>query len=322
MSAVTRPLLDQVLQLACRAPSVHNTQPWTWRIADPTTLELYADPTRRLRVADPDGRNLTISCGAALHHALTAAACLGLATHVDLAATTSQLLATVRLAPGPDPVDGREGLEGLEERYTDRRRFTAWPVPDHRLLELSESVTAWGAYAVPIVEDVTRSRVELLMGRARTLQAADARHVEEQHVWLDHGPSDGIPVGDATPPSTGRANLHPTRFQPDPAVTSQEQVASTEGLIAICTEGDDRTAWLQAGETLSALWLLAQRAGLSVVPLSQVIEVPETRRVLREEVFHGRPCPQLLVRMGWQQISRTSLPRTARRPLADVLLVD
>lgn len=319
MSAVTRPLLMRVLGLACRAPSVHNTQPWRWRIATPTTLELYADPTRRLRVADPEGRNLAMSCGASLHHAVTAAQCLGLTTHVDLADTTSPLLASVRLGPGSDPVDAQHRLDGLEERYTDRRRFTAWPVPDKRLLELSEAASGWGAYAVPLIEDVTRSRVELLMSRARTAQALDDRHVEEQRAWIDRGSGDGIPAIDAAPPTTGRALTHPTRFQPDPAPTSQEGVESTEGLVAICTDDDDRTAWLQAGETLSALWLHAQHAGLSVVPLSQVLEVPETCRALRDDVFRGRPRPQLLVRMGWQQITRPALPRTTRRPLAEVV---
>ncbi len=47
---------------------MHNTQPWRWRIAD-DRLDLYADQARRLDVIDPDDRLLTVSCGAALHHA-------------------------------------------------------------------------------------------------------------------------------------------------------------------------------------------------------------------------------------------------------------
>ena len=90
--------------------------------------------------------------------------------------------------------------------------------------------------------------------------------------------------------------------------------------MAVCTAHDDRTSWLRAGQTLSALWLRATRTGLSVVPLSQVIEVPETRHALHEDVFAGMARPQLLVRLGWQEIARATLPVTPRRPLADVLL--
>jgi hypothetical protein len=68
------------------------------------------------------------------------------------------------------------------------------------------------------------------------------------------------------------------------------------------------------------LWLAATRAGLSVVPLSQVIEVPETREALHQDVFGGMARPQLLLRIGWQEIARGSLPATPRRPLSAVLL--
>ena len=40
-------LLAPALALAVRAPSLHNTQPWRWRIA-PGRIELHADRGRRL----------------------------------------------------------------------------------------------------------------------------------------------------------------------------------------------------------------------------------------------------------------------------------
>jgi len=62
-----------VLALAARAPSVHNTQPWRWRV-DAESLHLYADASRQLPNTDPDGRDLILSCGAALHHCVVALA--------------------------------------------------------------------------------------------------------------------------------------------------------------------------------------------------------------------------------------------------------
>lgn len=54
------------LKYAILAPSSRNTQPWNFKILNDNTIELYADTSRALPVVDPRGRELTISCGAAL----------------------------------------------------------------------------------------------------------------------------------------------------------------------------------------------------------------------------------------------------------------
>ena len=71
------------VELACRAPSVHNSQPWLWRY-DAGRLDLHADPSRLLVAADPRGRQLLISCGAALHHLTVALTALRWHTHITL----------------------------------------------------------------------------------------------------------------------------------------------------------------------------------------------------------------------------------------------
>src|SRR5690349_13511522 len=119
MSAPSRDLLERVVGLACRAPSVHNSQPWLWHIVD-DTLELYADHSRQLKVSDPDGRNLVISCGAAVHHAHEAGRALGLAVRVDLLPDTSDsdLLARITFSRGRPTRDDALRLQALEQRCT------------------------------------------------------------------------------------------------------------------------------------------------------------------------------------------------------------
>jgi nitroreductase len=322
VSAPTRGLLERVVALACRAPSVHNSQPWSWRIVGTDVLELYADHSRQLPVADPTGRNLVISCGAALHHAHEAGRALGLALVLEHVAenTGHDLLARLHFSSGGIPLDAESRLQALDQRCTDRRRFTAWPVPDSRLQKMAEAATGWGAFAVPITDVTARFRTELLMERAMTLQASDPRYDDEQAAWVARSKRDGVPPANAAPTRSGRLDERPNRFVVDVRVASPRLVESSDGLVAICSTDDDQVSWLQAGETLSALWLDATRAGLSVVPLSQVVEMPETREALHRDVFADLALAQLLLRVGWQEIARTSLPRTPRRPLSDVLL--
>ncbi len=64
------------LTMAVRAPSVHNTQPWRWRVGQ-HSVGLYANPSSQLHGADPDSRDLMISCGITLNHCVVAFAALG-----------------------------------------------------------------------------------------------------------------------------------------------------------------------------------------------------------------------------------------------------
>ena len=62
---LTTQQVDDLLRTAGRAPSLHNSQPWQFRVS-PRSIELLADPARTLPVADPDGREQRLACGAAL----------------------------------------------------------------------------------------------------------------------------------------------------------------------------------------------------------------------------------------------------------------
>lgn len=311
----------RIVELAIRAPSVHNTQPWAWRIEE-DVLELYADRRRQLMLADASGRNLTISCGAALHHAQVAAAASGYLAETRRMPdpTDPDHLATLRLVQGPRTSEAAAALRALELRRTDRRRFTAWPIPDDRLERLAAVVTDDDVCVVPLTDVSARFRAELLVARAMVEQNGDRRYAEEERRWIEHSRVDGVPET-ALPPADPGGQRRRSRFGADPSlVSSHNLVESSDGLLVIGTDSDDPLDWLRAGESLSRLWLQATVDELSVVPLSQVIEVDETRLALRHEVLDGSLSPHILVRIGWQEIGRSDLPRSPRRPLGAVLI--
>jgi hypothetical protein len=321
------PTPRRIVELACRAPSVHNTQPWAWRVT-PDRIDLYADWSRQLPASDPEGRNLVISCGAALHHAQVVAAAFGLDATVTRLPDPSSLghLATLVLTPAvlPRPEAGAE-LRALELRTTDRQRFTDWPIPEERLRKVAASITQDGVRGIALTDVADRFRVELLVSAALATQAEDPDLAAEQRLWLDHSNRDGIPAR-AVPRNDELPHNQRSRFTlggSPPELTDAGRPLveiGSDGLVVIGTDADDRGAWLSAGEALSQLWLHATADALAVVPLSQVVEVEETRRSLRFEVLGGAAYPQILMRMGWQEIGLSQRPRTPRRPVDDVLL--
>lgn len=306
-----------IVELACHAPSVHNTQPWSWRVED-DLIELYADRERRLRVADPRGRELVLSCGAALHHAQVAARALGRTPEVNrLPGDAPDLLARIRLRHGPVDPDAARQLEALLTRRTDRRAFGSWPVPETSVRRLAGLAEEWGTRAVVADTAVRRHGVRSLTQRALQLVAADAPAVAEQLHWIDRAHDEGVPsrLVPGGPPHVGS---HPNRFGPgmlDDPVTEAE---ATEAWVVLCSGHDDEAAWLRAGEGLSALWLAAEAIGLAVVPVSHVVEVPETWGEL-QELLGGLAVPHLVLRIGWQSPVRGDLPPSPRRALADVV---
>ena len=313
-----------ILELARWAPSVHNTQPWSWHLRG-HDLQLRADRTRQLTHSDPEGRNLVMSCGFALHYAVTAAEALGWSTATELLPDHSDpdLLARVSLAPGTPLWDSVAVLHGLERRCTDRRRFTNWPVPPATLRQLANAVREPRVDIVPVTDRLQRWRVELQVDAAMRAQERDAALATEQDRWLDAGPGVGIPRDVLTDSrDSGDSNLRawPHRFEhTDPVLPARRQVESSDGLLAAASQGDDPEAWLRTGMAVSGLWLRAHAGGLSVVPLSQVVEVPESRESLAQELFGGSLSPQLLLRIGWQEIGRSDLPRTPRRSVDEIL---
>ena len=75
-------VIERAVELACRAPSLHNSQPWRW-VADGAVLHLFADPARIGRHTDSTGREVTISCGAVLDHLRIAMAAAGWQAAID-----------------------------------------------------------------------------------------------------------------------------------------------------------------------------------------------------------------------------------------------
>lgn len=312
--------LTRIVALACAAPSVHNSQPWAWRVRG-ETLELHRDASRLLDLEDTDGRDQVISCGAALHHAELAAQALCWTTEVERLpeGPRSSLLGVVHLTARGEGATDQACLALLRSRRTDRRRFTSWPVPPHRLEHLAGLARDRGAQARVVEAQAERFRLWLLVERARETRTADPRAAVGLRSRAPC-PQDLVAAGVAQAASVPRARSGGTTGLRTRVPERGEDLRRADGAVVLGGASYDAAGWLRTGEALSSLWLAAWRADLSVVPLSQPIEVARTRAAIRDEVLTGAFWPHLVVRVGWQALGHDRLLPTPRRPLGDVLL--
>ncbi|MEU1205215.1 NAD(P)H nitroreductase [Nocardia sp. NPDC005825] len=316
------PDLDTVraaLALAVRAPSVHNTQPWLWRIGD-TTVHLYADDSRRLPHTDPDGRELMVSCGAALHHLRVALRAFGWQTEVHRFPNPAEPrhLASLDMHPVAADDTAVRAARAIAQRRSDRRRFTSWEVP-------SAQVSAIAA-AGGVVSGVQVREVDATGEHARLLRAfvdaaiahrGDAAYGAELARWSGHHASPhGVPARNAVVSADPTVRPFGDPRLPEAVVRDREEAAR---MVLVCTAADDRDGWLRAGEAASAVLLEATARGLATCALSEPLEIAGVRTRIRRELLRDFGYPQLIIRMGWAATSAHPVPAAPRLPLDEVV---
>jgi nitroreductase len=314
------------LRLAVRAPSVHNTQPWGWRV-NGRTVHLYADPSRQVPATDPLGRDLMISCGAALHHLLIALAASGWASRVRRLPDPHRPdhLATVELTPHVTTNAEAELATAIPHRRTDRRGFTSWPVPGELIGGMIELAENEGLTLQQVTDPRLRWRLYKAIVAAAEIQEADPAYPAEIARWsgCPDAATDGVPAANTPTPDPVPGRM-PMRAFAGPALTEPPRSREPENaaLLLLSTFADTPANWLRAGEVTSAVLLTATRAGLGSSPLTQPLEVENTRAFVRDHVAASTSAhPQILLRIGWAPPGAGELPATPRRPLDDVVSI-
>ncbi|MFY1701193.1 Acg family FMN-binding oxidoreductase [Micromonospora sp. WMMA1923] len=312
--ATQRPLtiaLAEAAAMAGHAPSVHNTQPWRWRVL-PDALELRTASQRRLAATDPEGRLLALSCGAALHHARVALRAEGWTSVVQRNPDPAdpELLARLTdLRRGAADPPAMRLVQCMQVRHTDRRPVSADPVPADQLTEIVQAASGEGARLQLLDRDQVLE-LAATASHAGTVEADDPQLREELAYWTSRTSGAGLPpevLPDQAPQTTvpGRDFGRPGTL---PVGPGHDRAAAYALLFG---DEDEPESWLRAGEALSAAWLAATRLGVSVVPLSGVVEVPGTRQILRQ-LLAGLGYPYLVLRLGLADPAHAGPPHTPR----------
>lgn len=312
------------IELACRAPSVHNTQPWRWLLGE-RSIHLLADRSRQLPATDPEGRDLLISCGAALHHLRVALAGFGWSSSVQYCPdrTDRDRIAVVTTRPSTPTAEAVELGSALRRRRADRRVSAPWAVPYSHLDLLTVAAQRAAPVRLLALRDArSRMVVTRALADAAARQDADVACRAEVAAWSGRHPDapDGVLADSALAAQVAYGDTAMRYFARGtlPVAEPRATVGDFGQLLAITTAADDARHWVHAGEAASALMLTATTLGLASCPLSQATETSATRSQIGDRLLGGRAVAQLLVRVAWVS-EEDSLPVSPRRPLDDVV---
>lgn len=317
-TALDAATLEKLISAAVAAPSLHNTQPWRYRLDPATsTIEVRAATERALRQIDPVGRALHVSVGAALFNLRVAVAHFGWEPVIRLLPRPAEpdLLASVRLA-GP-PISGERHRTDLYDavwrRHSSRFPFSSRPIPPELLVEIAEAARTEGA-VLHLPGPVETRRILQLTAEAERRGATDPARRDESRGWVREGTPDGLP-GAALGPQDATGHLPVRDFSALRPVNQQPSAPfEPHPVIAVLSTPHDRRAdWLRTGQALEHALLVATAHRIRASLLHQAIEWPDLRWALRDPRGSAE-YPQMLIRLGYGPEG----PATPRRPAQDV----
>lgn len=315
---------DQVSTLlgaAGQAPSLHNSQPWRFRLR-PRSIELHADLDRQLPIADPSGRELRLACGAALFNLRLGLHARGIRPTVTIFPDPAQpaLLAAVRDGGHKPATPAQLRMwDAVPTRRTNRRPFDDVPVGPAEQHALRQAALEEGAWLQLVEEPDRRRTLQQLAARAHREQLADPAFVAELARWTATGPDrrDGVPASAGGPQPAPQDQWTLRDYTAGAGATrvpgrnfEHEPVLAVLSPYLTGPAADVRT-----GEALQRVLLTATALGLSVSFLSQIVEVAATREQLRRLISSPRP-PLAVLRIG----RGYPVPATPRRDVADLVV--
>jgi nitroreductase len=310
-------VLAECVRLATAAPSVHNSQPWRFRIRH-GAVDVFVDRSRQLTVIDPSGREMVVSLGAAIFNLRVAIRNELRVPLLDLRPDPAEPDLVARVTPGPPVLPDRAVaalVTAIPQRHTNRRPFARTVIPADVLDGLSAAARSEGA-GLTVAGPVARGAILSLVRTAEQRLRAQGVYHAELAAWTvaAHTGREGIPPS-AWGPCDARQAL-PLRDFGVTLPSLQRPVEPFEPfptLVILSTASDTYTDWLRAGQALQHVLLQATIDHLAATPITQPLEIPALRTLLSDT---GTRWAQMILRLGYGQPTTP----TFRRPLSEILV--
>src|ERR1700694_2655089 len=180
-----------LIRAAILATNPHNTQPWRFQVS-PSSLDLYADPSRNIGAMDPYRREQQIGLGCALENLLIAGQARGYEPRLALVPDSgdAELIAHVELGTGA--ATNLALYASIPKRHTHRAPFdTSQTLPQVMLGKLDEAVADLPEVGIIWISGrALKSQLGQLIVEGAQAIAADRQQSVDSFKWWRDSRSD------------------------------------------------------------------------------------------------------------------------------------
>ncbi len=305
-----------LLRYAVLAPSSHNTQPWRFRVAG-KRIDVFMDDERWLKVCDDDQRELHISVGCCLENLLVAAEHFGFGHQVEYLPDSANTMHAVAIDFGVDGTAATERDDSLFKmipvRHTNHGEYDGRPIPEDVLKQLSGCCNEPEIQVQLTSDETIKQRVDEFVVRADAIEFADPAFRAELGYWIGQGVfGTSWLISKIGKLAVTHVNIGGSTAKKDSAVLMSSPIL---GLIS--SKNSNRETQIKVGQVYQRLSLLAASFGIWCQPMSQIVQVEETKQEVAKLQPDLKLFPQLPFRLGFAEPEKH---RTPRRKVEEVFV--
>ena len=320
--------ISDIIYHASLAPNSHNTQLWKVSInKKKNTLKINLDTDRTLKQVDSNNREAYISMGAFTANLLQSFKAYGYETKVILNTDSSEPV-TVSYIKTEKFTKDETILDLIKKRHTDKSTYLDKEINNDDIKTILNNNTHYFKRGDNEFKYLKTAEIE-----AMTKQSYNKAKAEEFAEWLRFSDKEAEDKKDGLPAeqlglkgikktlyylTTSNKSAKGISFAKQSIDTTTKQVENCAGFLVI-TGGTSRKELIETGINLENIWLSAVKKGISVHPMSQILEEkPYSSEV--DKMLHTKSPVQMILRVGYVKDYGTN--NQIRRNLSDYVTVE
>lgn len=338
----------KLIAYAMLAPNPHNIQPWLIKLIGNNSFELYVDQSRLLPETDPPARQIHIGQGTFLEGFRIAASEFGYRIQIDYfprgeygnTVVENKPIALVKIdkssSVSRDPL-----FNWLLKRQSNKRIYTDKSISEETLLPIL-NVFRHTHYPIRYtIQKSIRNQIAVQLKEAMKIETAGpARHKESVSMFRFsdeevYSTRDGFTIGNSGITGIKRwivetfflgtreeSEAIDSAFAKEGITLTGDQAESATAFAWMVSKSNKRIDQVKIGQMYMQMNLLLARAGISMQPMSQILEEYPEMQQLQSQFkkligVSSKDTVQMLFRMGYAD----PVPHTLRKHVNQIVEV-